>query len=98
MAGVAALPDSRGAQSVRSHKDRQTEVGQVVQGLIDADQGPEPGMMVFLRHPEMRRDAALAEIDRYVNDEIDHGHEPEARCDGEDHGQDNGEVDTAMSE
>ena len=31
-------------RSVRRHEDGEAEAGQMVQGLVDADQGPEPGM------------------------------------------------------
>ncbi len=36
---------------VRGHEDRQAEIGQMVQRLVDADQGPEPGMLILLVTP-----------------------------------------------
>src|ERR1700756_316349 len=48
---------------VRGHVDRQRESGEVVQRLVDPDQGPEPGMAGLQRHTEMRGADALAAID-----------------------------------
>src|SRR5262245_34014899 len=46
-----------GGGSVRSHEDRQAEAGEVMQRLVDADQRPEPGMLLV--DAEMRGDKAL---------------------------------------
>ena len=70
------------AKSVRGHEDRQAKTGQVMQRLVNPDQRPEPGM--FERHVEPRGDQALGAIDDDVNHEIDHGKEPESRCDEQD--------------
>ena len=49
---VIRLGWRRTTGSVRGHEDREAKAGQVVQRLVHADQGPEPGMVVFLRHAE----------------------------------------------
>src|SRR5436190_9449346 len=69
-------------RSVRRHEDRKPEPREVVQRLVDADQRPEPG--VLLVDAEMRSDKTLGAIDRDVNGEIDEGNEPEFWRDDQD--------------
>src|SRR6185312_10579226 len=72
-------PDRPAQSAVCRHVDRQTEIGQMVQGLVDADQCPEPG--VLQRHVEGGGAEPLGPIDGDVNDEIDESEEPEPRRD-----------------
>lgn len=66
---------------VRRHQNRKAESGEMVQRLVDADQRPEPGMLILLRHPERRRAKSLGAIDGDMNDEVDHRDKPESRRD-----------------
>ena len=75
---------ARKIQRHPNHEDRQAEAGQVVQRLIDADQRPEPRMLVLQRHSAPRSDNPLKAIDGDVNGEIDEGDEPEPRRDDQD--------------
>src|SRR3984957_5468352 len=70
---------------IRRHEDRQAESGEMVQRLIDTDQGPEPRM--FQVHAERRGAKSLGAVDRDVKGKIDKCHEPEPRRDYEDHRQ-----------
>src|SRR6188472_1551982 len=87
---------SLAAKSVRGHEDRQAETGEMVQRLIDADQRPEPRMLVFLRHAEPRGDQPLDAVDGDVNGEVDKGDEPESRRDDQNERHCYREVDEAM--
>src|SRR5207245_967555 len=70
------------AGSIRRHEDRQTESGEMVQRLVDADQPPEP--LMLHRHVESRDAKTLGAIDGDVDREIDKGDEPESRRDDQD--------------
>src|SRR6202030_1233550 len=63
-AAVSARPE-RAQSLVRGHEDRQPKTGEVMQRLVDADQGPEPGML--RRHAEGRGAQPLGAIDRDVD-------------------------------
>src|SRR5665213_2308836 len=69
-------PPARSA--VRRHVDRKAEIGQVVQRLVDADQGPEP--RVLHRYVERGGAEPLGPIDGDVNGEIDESEESVPRC------------------
>src|SRR5262245_20406291 len=83
--GIIAMPGrirtaariSRMERSVRRHEDGQAEPGEVMQRLVDADQRPEP--RVLLVDTEMRGHKTLGAVDGDVNGEIDEGDEPEFR-------------------
>ena len=64
--------------------------------LVHADQGPEPGMMIFLSHAQMRGDETLASVDREVDEEIDYSDEPESRRDDQDQDHGNRQMHAAM--
>src|SRR5262245_11770891 len=49
-----------GGALVRGHEDRQAKAGEVMQRLVDADQRPEPGML--LADAEMRGDKTLGAV------------------------------------
>src|SRR4029450_2850396 len=86
------------AGSVRRHEDRQAETGEMMQRLIDADQRPEPRMLILLRHAVSGSDDPLDAIDGDVNGEVDEGDEPESPRDDQDQRQRYGEVHEAMCE
>src|SRR6476469_4451858 len=62
-------------RSVRRHEDRQAEPREVMQRLVDADQRPEP--RVLLVDAEMRGHETLGAVNGDVNGEIDESDEPE---------------------
>src|SRR5579883_3373112 len=68
----------------------------MMERLVHADQRPEPGMMVFLRHAQMGGDEALASVDGKMDDEVDHGDEPEPRRNDQDQRHGNRKVHAAM--
>jgi hypothetical protein len=78
--------------SVGGHEDRKAEAGQMVQRLIDADQGPEPWVLVLLRDAESGGAKSLRAIDADMDREVDHGDEPETRRDDQDQHQRNYKV------
>src|SRR5206468_7585546 len=84
------------AGSVRRHEDRQAETGEMVQRLIDADQRPEPRMLVLHRHAVAGSENTLDTVDGDVNREVDEGDEPESRRDDQDQRHPYREVDEAM--
>src|SRR4051812_34195452 len=43
-----------GSSSVCCHEDRKPKTGEMMQRLIDTDQGPEPGMLLFQRNTKTR--------------------------------------------
>ena len=89
--------EPRGARgSVRGHEDRQAETGEMVQRLVDADQCPEPGMLVLQRHTEAGSDDALDSVDGDVYREVDKGHESESWRDDQDEQQRYRKMDQAM--
>src|SRR5206468_11574960 len=65
--------------TIRRHENRQAETGEMVQRLIEPDQGPEPGVLVLLRNAEPRGAKSLAAVDGDVNREVDQGDKPESR-------------------
>src|SRR5437879_4411052 len=91
-----AGPVPSAAGSVRRHEDRQAETGEMVQRLVDADQRPEPRMLVLQRHAEPGSDDPLDAVDGDVNGEVDEGDEPESRRDDQDQRQRYREVHEAM--
>src|SRR5665213_599555 len=83
------------AQSaVGRHENRQSEIGQMVQRLIDPDQRPEPGMLQI--DIEGGGAKPLGAIDRDVDREIDQGEEPELRRDDQDQHQRNRQMNQTM--
>ena len=48
--GEEREPIRKLAESIRRHEDREAETGEVMQCLIDPDQGPEPWMCRLQRH------------------------------------------------
>src|SRR4029077_1471013 len=70
------------ASAVGRHEDREAKAGQMVQRLINPDEGPEPGMV--RRHVEGRGAEPLGAIDRDVNEEVDDRDEPESWRDDQD--------------
>src|SRR4051794_6201030 len=82
--------------AVGGQEEKQPEAGEMVQRLINADQCPEPWVLVLLRHPECRGTEPLGTIDRDMDHEINDGHEPEARRDDQDQKQGNYKVDEAV--
>ena len=70
------------------------EAGEVMQGLVDADQGPEPGMCKV--DTEIGGDEALGAIDRDVDHEVDQRHKPEFRRHDQDQRQRNRKVNQAV--
>src|SRR6266566_2874546 len=86
------------AGSVRRHVDRQAETGEVMQRLVDADQRPEPRMLILQCHAHSRCAKPLGAIDGDVNGEVDEGDEPEFRRDDQDQQQRHREVDQTVSQ
>src|SRR6266545_6977346 len=89
-------PMPSAAGSVRRHEDRQAETGEMVQRLVDADQRPEPRMLVLHRHAVAGSEDPLDTVDGDVNREVDEGDEPESRRDDQDQRHRYREVDEAM--
>jgi hypothetical protein len=56
----------------------------MMQRLVHSDQGPEPGMLILLRHAEVGGDVALGPVHRDVDGKIDQSDKPEPRSDDED--------------
>src|SRR5438067_1161554 len=71
-------PRPSAAGSVRRHEDRQAEPGEMVQRLVDADQRPEPRMLVLHRHAVAGSEDPLDTADGNVNGEVDEWDEPES--------------------
>src|SRR6202040_2762957 len=67
------MPNPQPARSIRRHENRQAETGQMVQRLVDPDQGPEPRVLFLLGHAKGRCAKSLGAIDRDVDDKIDQG-------------------------
>src|SRR6185437_390692 len=80
--------------AVGGDENREPEAGQMVQRLIDADQGPEPG--VFQIDIEGGGAKALGAIDRDMDREVDQGQKPEFWRDDQDQHQRNRKMHEAM--
>ena len=80
--------------AVGGDENREPEAGQMVQRLIDADQGPEPG--VFQIDVEGGGTKALGAIDRDMDREVDQGQKPEPWRDDQDQHERNRKMHEAM--
>jgi len=72
------------ASTIRRHENRQAEAGEMMQRLVDADQRPEPWVLVFLRYAKCRCAKSFGAIDGDVDRKINHGDEPEPWRDDQD--------------
>jgi len=80
--------------AVGRDEDRQAKAGQMVQRLINPDQGPEPRMVRC--HIEGRGAEPLGAIDRDVDEEVDDRDEPESWRDDQDQRHRDHQVDQAV--